>query len=200
MLKAVATNTAAVLGDLLPAVDQVSNIGSTAKNWAYAYVAALRDQVNGNNRIRIFANDVTQLIGSVANSGSNVAVQIGNTATLTVLTYIAGFYADSAVATRLLGVHNSGRLDFSTSDASGTPGAATINKPSGQVAIAAAAASVVVTNSLVSTTSIVLPVIQTADATLTFIKSCVPASGSFTITGNANATAATKVGFLVFNL
>lgn len=93
----------------------------------------------------------------------------------------------------------SGRMDFDVTDSSGTPGAATINKPSGQVSIAAGASSVVVTNSLVSATSIVQPVLQFADATLTFIKTCVPGAGSFTITGNANATANTKVGFTVFN-
>jgi hypothetical protein len=37
------------------------------------------------------------------------------------------------------------------------------------------------------------------DATLTSIKSVVPANGSFTITGNANATGNLKVGFLVIS-
>lgn len=92
-----------------------------------------------------------------------------------------------------------GRMAFDSTDSSGTPGAVTLNKPSGKVAIAAGASSVVVTNSCVSATSIVLPVLQTTDATLTFIKSCVPSAGSFTVTGNANATAAVTVGFLVIN-
>lgn len=76
-------------------------------------------------------------------------------------------------------------------------GAQTINKPTGSVKIAAGASSVVVTNSLVSAESIVIPVLMGTDATLTSILKCIPAAGSFTITGNANATAAVKVGFLV---
>lgn len=80
-----------------------------------------------------------------------------------------------------------------------TVGAVTINKPSGRVIIALGAAAVIVTNSLVTANSIILVTIATADATLTFIKSVVAAAGSFTITGNANATANCKVNFLVIN-
>lgn len=92
-----------------------------------------------------------------------------------------------------------GAITADATDASGTPGAATINKPSGKVAIAIGASSVTVTNSLVTTSSIVLASLQFVDATLTQILSVVPGSGSFTITGNANATAATKVAFVVIN-
>lgn len=94
---------------------------------------------------------------------------------------------------------SNGKIFFQTTDSSGTPGAATINKPSGQVAIAAGASQVVVTNSLVATTSVVYAVVQQTDATLLRVDRVVPAAGSFTIIGNANATAATKVGFVVFN-
>lgn len=85
-----------------------------------------------------------------------------------------------------------------TNTAGGTTGAQTINKPSGTVNFAAAATSLVVTNSLVSTSSIVFAVVRTADATAT-IKNVVPAAGSFTITLGAAATAETSVGFLVIN-
>ncbi len=92
-----------------------------------------------------------------------------------------------------------GQWKYPTTDASGTPGNATINKASGKVAIAIGASTVTVTNSLVTAASIVTATLQTADATLTFIKSVVPGAGSFVITGNANATAATKVAFTVQN-
>lgn len=92
-----------------------------------------------------------------------------------------------------------GAITADTTDASDTPGAATINKPSGKVAIAIGASSVVVTNSLVTAASTVLAVLQFVDATATQILSVVPGSGSFTITANANATAATKIAFLVIN-
>ncbi len=78
-------------------------------------------------------------------------------------------------------------------DASGSPGAATQNTRRGVVSIAAAAASVVVTNSKVTATSVIHATLQFVDATLTQILSVVPGSGSFTITGNAAATANTKV-------
>lgn len=80
-----------------------------------------------------------------------------------------------------------------------TIGAVVINKPAGSGNIAAAAASVVVTNPLVTANSLVLAWLMQTDATLTFIKSIIPGAGSFTITGNANATANCKFGFLVIN-
>jgi hypothetical protein len=80
-----------------------------------------------------------------------------------------------------------------------TTGAQTINEYSGQVQIAIGAASVVVTNSLVTSSSRILATLNSTDGTLLYLKSVVPADGSFTITGNANATAATKVTFLVLS-
>ncbi len=67
------------------------------------------------------------------------------------------------------------------------------------MSIAIGAPSVVVTNSLVTATSIVTAALQFVDATLTEVLSVVPGAGSFTINGNANATAATKVAFTVTN-
>jgi hypothetical protein len=91
-------------------------------------------------------------------------------------------------------------LELEGTDASGTPGAATINKIAGKVAIAAGASSVVVTCDKVTAASLVFAVLQFQDATLTFLRGVVPGAGSFTINGNANATAATKVAFIVINL
>lgn len=85
-----------------------------------------------------------------------------------------------------------------TNTGAGTTGAQTINKPSGTVNFGAGATSLVVTNNLVSTSSLVFAVIRTNDATAT-IKNVVPSSGSFTITLNAGATAETSVGFFVIN-
>lgn len=99
----------------------------------------------------------------------------------------------------LFGVNSLGGLSLPTHDASGTPGAATINLPSGKVAIAASASSVVVTNSLVTSSSTVLCVLETVDGTLTTLRSVVPTTGSFTINGNASATGNVKIGFLVLN-
>lgn len=80
----------------------------------------------------------------------------------------------------------------------GTTGAQTINNSMGRVNFAAAATTLVVTNSLCSVNSIIMCSIGTADATM---KSVVVAAnaGSFTITANAPATAETRVNFLLLN-
>lgn len=87
----------------------------------------------------------------------------------------------------------------SFTDSSGTPGNVTNSSPRGRVAVAAGASAVTVTSTLVAATSTVLAVVSSVDATLFEVLSVVPAAGSFTITCNAAATAATKVDFLVIN-
>jgi hypothetical protein len=85
-----------------------------------------------------------------------------------------------------------------TNTASGTTGAQTINKPAGTVNFAAGATSLVVTNSLVSSSSIVVAVVRTNDLTA-YVKNVVPANGFFTITLEPAPTAEVSVGFVVFN-
>lgn len=82
-----------------------------------------------------------------------------------------------------------------------TVGAQTIAATRGFAAIAIGASSVVITNPYVDVTSTVQAIVaQTAaDATLTSVVRVVPAAGSFTIFGNANATAATVVSWEVIN-
>lgn len=91
-----------------------------------------------------------------------------------------------------------GIVQSATLTAAGTTGARTINKYAGSVNIAAGQGNVVVTNNLVSTTSLIFCQIMTNDATATSTQ-VVPAAGSFTIYLNANATAETKVAFQVIN-
>lgn len=106
---------------------------------------------------------------------------------------------DAGALTESFRIDSDGKPIFrSTVTAGGTTGAQTINKASGTVNFAAAATTLVVTNSLVTTSSIVFAVIRTNDNTAT-IKNVVPAAGSFTITLTAAATAETSVGFLVIN-
>ncbi|HEY0545324.1 MAG TPA: glycosyl hydrolase family 28-related protein [Pyrinomonadaceae bacterium] len=85
-----------------------------------------------------------------------------------------------------------------TMTTAGTTGAQTINKAAGSVNFAAAATSLVVTDSLVTAASIVVCTVQTNDSTLKSVQ-CVPTSGSFTIYANAAATAETKIAFVVIN-
>lgn len=89
------------------------------------------------------------------------------------------------------------RLD-KTITASGTTGAQTINKSSGAVNFAAGTTSLVVTNNLVSTSSVIVATVATNDTTLKSVVA-VAASGSFTLYANAAATAETRVNFHIFN-
>jgi hypothetical protein len=82
-----------------------------------------------------------------------------------------------------------GRFDQQGTDSSGSPGAATVAKPIGKNAIALGASSVVITNSLVTASSVILITPHARDATCKELIA-VPAAGSFTVSGSANATAA----------
>lgn len=111
---------------------------------------------------------------------------------------VAGHLYPVAVSTSKLGNPSKGwaafYLDFTHN---GVTGAAVINKPAGSVQFAAAAQTLVVTNSLVTANSIIIPSVMSDDATA---KSCVVSAigaGSFTLKLNAAATAQTKVAFLV---
>lgn len=80
-----------------------------------------------------------------------------------------------------------------------TTGAQTQNTWSGTAAIAAGASSVVITNSNVTANSVVVAVVSqaAADGTLLRVERVLPAAGSFTIYGTANATATTLVTWAI---
>jgi hypothetical protein len=85
-------------------------------------------------------------------------------------------------------------------DASGVPGAATINTPRGRVAFAGGASTVVVTNSLVTAASMVIVTLRSIDTALTSVLRALPTAGSFTITANAASTGTlAQADFLVVN-
>jgi len=99
----------------------------------------------------------------------------------------------------LLALRKDGQIQVAqTVTGGGTTGNQTINKAAGTVNFAAAASSLTVTNSLVTTSSTIYCAVRTNDTTA-IIKNVVPGSGSFVITLNAAATAETSVGFLVIN-
>ena len=85
-----------------------------------------------------------------------------------------------------------------TVTAAGTTTPQTINKNAGAVNFAAADASKVVTNSLVTANSIIVATVATNDSTMKSVQ-VVAAAGSFTLYANAAATAETRVNFLVIN-
>ena len=86
-----------------------------------------------------------------------------------------------------------------TSASTPTTGAATANALQGRAAIAAGASSVVITNGYVNANSKIFAVVAqaAADGTLLRVERVVPAAGSFTIYGTANATATTVIDWSV---
>ena len=85
-----------------------------------------------------------------------------------------------------------------TVTAAGTTGAQTINKNAGTVNFAAAATSLVVTNSRVNANSIIVATVATNDTTMKSV-AAVAGAGSFTLNADAAATAETRVNWLVIN-
>jgi hypothetical protein len=148
----------------------------------------------------------TNLIGATLNIGffadNTAGVTAGksaygfyssvNTATGGGTTY--GFYAGGTAPNFFAGDM---RFD-KTVTAAGTTGAQTINKNAGTVNFAAAATSLVVTNSRVTANSIVIATVATDDTTMKSVIA-VAGAGSFTLTANAAATAETRVNWLVIN-
>ena len=82
-----------------------------------------------------------------------------------------------------------------------TTGAVTANVLQGTCAIAAGSSSVVITNNKVDANSIVIAYVSqaSADATLLRVERVLPANGSFTIYGTANATATTLISWAVLS-
>ena len=109
------------------------------------------------------------------------------------------FIVQNSTPSTLFDIENNGKITYwATNTATGTTAVQTINRPSGTINIAAGETSKDVNNSLCTTSSIILPVIRTNDATAT-IKNVVPGNGSFTINLTAAATAETSVGFFIIN-
>ena len=80
----------------------------------------------------------------------------------------------------------------------GTTGGQTINKTAGSVNLAAGQSGMVVTNSLVTTSSIMLATVATNDAAITSVKA-VASTGNFSLFADALAAAETRINFLVLN-
>jgi hypothetical protein len=83
-----------------------------------------------------------------------------------------------------------------TITAAGVTGAVTINKQAGSVNFAAGASSLVVTNSLVTTNSVILLSVASNDTTMRSVRHT-QAAGSFTIFANSTPAAETRVNFFL---
>lgn len=172
----------------------------TAAN-PYWQVRASGDADSAPNRVSLMRNTSSGsgATGTNAGDSSLIARSGGNLNLATglsgVLQVVRAFFTDT-------GIFNlSGIADLilpKTITAGGTTGARTINQNSGSVNFAAAATSLVVTNSLVTANSVIMVSLGTADSTAV-LGAAVAGSGSFTINMKTAPTAETRVNFLVTN-
>jgi hypothetical protein len=81
--------------------------------------------------------------------------------------------------------------------ASAVNGAVTINSSMGTVNFGAGTKTLVLTNSVITATSIVLAMLTTVDATALYVSNCITIVGQTTINLNANATGVVAVDFVV---
>lgn len=146
------------------------------------------------------------LSGGSQFNGTNTIAKATSASQVTMSTGAIIFKSDTSLTvtgtftpTERMRISPKGAIVFpSTNTATGTTGNQTINKPSGSVNIAASGTTVTVTNSLVTSSSLVFAVVRTNDSTA-LIKNVVPGSGSFVINMNAAVTAETSIGFWVIN-
>lgn len=165
---------------------------------------ALTYQINNP----VFATSTLTVSGSlVANSAStsmspasaNITISPTGTGTVTIAPATQGDINNMSIGgtTRRGGYFTA--FAVSANDQSGTPGNVTSNNFHGRCAIAAGASTVTVTNTFATTSVTVFAIISqaTADATLTQIVRMAPAAGSFTLYGNAAATANVVVDWML---
>jgi hypothetical protein len=174
-----------------------ASVNAAAKLWAlYTGIGGtevLKLWVDKQGDIRSSAINTGRLRGSSASGGmlgaddSSGAFVKFNTVAMVVDSSSVTF-SESGSFGNILRIGSAGMFSQAGADSTGTPGAATINKPVGKSAIAVGASSVVITNSLVTAASHVVFSPHARDATCKEL-TVVAAAGSFTVSGTANATA-----------
>lgn len=122
---------------------------------------------------------------------------------VTINTDVASFTYDSINDRLYLGNQLTKRYSANLTAAANT---VTLNTPTGRVAVPATRSSMVVANSCITATSMVIAVLETADATATQILRVVPGltvgTGGvpgFAVTFNAACTAITTFSYMVIN-
>lgn len=148
-------------------------------------------QIIGFHKAPFVTLPLAGFIGWSANTAVTVTPTVGFTKTdantVGVTTDVSSVYQDIKAR-----CYKTDRTDTPA----GTTGAQTQNKGAGTVNFAAAATSLVVTNSLVTATTKIIATLQTNDTTAKSV-AVVAASGSFTIYLNAAATAETAVSWQI---
>lgn len=176
------------IGPQLASTDSLAwssgGIGATSDVLLLRDAANILAQRNGVNAqtFRVYGTTTNNNFASLAHNGTD-----------TLLTTSGGFI--------IIGASNVGVkqqfLDY-TDTSGGVTGNQTLNKMAGSVNIAATGTAVTVTNSLVTTSSKIMAVIGTNDATAR-LANVVASAGSFVVNLTAAATAETRIHWFVMS-
>lgn len=184
-------------------------------NTAIGYIA-LQSNSTGTDNTIIGYNSGTQITssynviigsgaqgsGTLAGQTNNIVIGFSAATSSNTVSNEATIGNGSLTAFRIPGINNF-RIDttsgpqFGKTNA-GSTGAQTINLPSGSVQFAASATSLVVTNSMVSASSLVFATVASNDSTMKSVQA-VSGSGIFTLYPNAVPTGTCLVNFWVIN-
>jgi len=190
-------------GHILPSSDATQNIGSASARFNKIYPACINTDSAVNVTSTLAAG--WSMLSFTDNSNAQkffFGYGNGSAASLAGISYLQTAGVDFAIYNNTTEnfrfKYGGGVTVPATITVGGTTGAQTINKMAGSVNFAAAATSLVVTDSLVTTSSLIFPSLGTADATAV-LGAVIPASGSFTINMKVAPTAETRVNFVVLN-
>jgi hypothetical protein len=164
------------------AIGQTSGRLCSGSNNTFLGFGAGEDTTTGTNQT-VIGHSAEASSATVSNE-----ITLGNTSITNLRVPGVGFQFDTT----------DGLIVPKTVTAAGTTGAQTINKTAGTVNFAAAATSLVVTNSFVDANSIIIATVGTNDTTMKSV-AAVAGAGSFTLHANAAATAETRVNWFVVN-
>lgn len=145
--------------------------------------------VNGRAGGFLFNSGASELGIMTSNAASGIFFNLGSGLSRCSAAFQAGTDVRSGGGSTFGVMTSTGQYNCSGTDSTGTPGAATIDKPSGKSAIAAGASSVTITCNAVTAASRLMVTFHARDAT-GLLPIAVPGAGSFTVTTSANCTAA----------
>lgn len=194
----VITGVASGATALLIPTGSVVDFGAARKIWDNTAGLTISAAIDVGGRISRYDAQPLDLCGSAGAAADSVVSRSNNVSLTTGRIHV--FKNNTTEVSAMTKDGKSTIANFT--DASGTPGDATINKPAGKVAFASGGAtSITVTSDQITANSVVhCNIVGNADATLTSITWRVASGGgSVVITGNAVATADVKVNFVVFN-
>ena len=200
------------------ATDVVTKVGSSVADASVntaAHLLSVRTGIGGTESEKLWVDKLGDIRSSAVATGrfrgssaSAGIIAVDDTQGVTLTYGVNGniildntqtrFFSTAVGATFSVAVATGITAQYGT-DSSGSPGAATIDKPSGKSAIAIAAASVVITCAVCTAASRVMITPQSRDATCKELIA-VPGAGSFTVSGSAVATAAVVFSWEVSNL